>query len=128
LGYTTLRAPDGRLIVLPNAIAASQVTVNLNSTFAPWPLSIAIRVSRDADIDNARQLALQASREKVGEAAVVGCFLTRVDSAAISLDLRLRATDAAGRDAMRTQLLSALPQRFAQAKIGTAGNELPTFN
>jgi len=59
---------------------------------------------------------------------VVGCFLTRVDSTAISLDLRLRATDAAGRDAMRTQLLSSLPQQFAQAKIGTAGNELPTFN
>lgn len=128
LGYTTLRAPDGRLIVLPNAIAASQVTINLNSTFAPWPLNIAIRLSRDADIEGARQLALRVAREKVGDTAVVGCFLTRVDSAAISLELRLRATDAAGRDAMRTQLLSSLPQQFAQAKIGTAGNELPTFN
>jgi small conductance mechanosensitive channel len=128
LGYTTLRTPDGRLIVLPNAIAASQVTVNLNSTFAPWPLNIAIRLSRDADIEAARQLALRVAREKAGEAALVGCFLTRVDSTAISLDLRLRAKDAAGRDAMRTQLLSILPQEFAQAKIGTAGTELPTFN
>jgi small conductance mechanosensitive channel len=127
LGYTTLRTPDGRLIVLPNAIAASQVTINLNSTFAPWPLNIAIRLSRDADIEGARQLALHVAREKVGDAAVVGCFLTRVDSTAISLELRLRAADAAGRDAMRTQLLSTLPREFAQAKMGTAGNELPTF-
>jgi small-conductance mechanosensitive channel len=29
LGYTTLRAGDARLIVLPNSVAASQVTINL---------------------------------------------------------------------------------------------------
>ncbi len=34
LGYTTLRAPAGHLIVLPNASAASQVIINLNSTFS----------------------------------------------------------------------------------------------
>jgi small conductance mechanosensitive channel len=43
LGYTTLRAPAGHLIVLPNSVAASQVTINLSSTFAPWPLVITIR-------------------------------------------------------------------------------------
>ena len=128
LGYTTLRSPDGRLIVLPNAIAASQVTINLNNTFAPWPLTIAIRLSRDADIEAARELAVRAAHEQAGVAAVIGCYLTRVDSAGISLDLRLRARDAAGRDALRTQLLSTLPSKFAQAKIGTPANELPSFN
>src|SRR5579863_9671755 len=33
LGYTTLRVQDGRFIVLPNSIAASQVTINLSKTF-----------------------------------------------------------------------------------------------
>src|ERR1700724_2561477 len=54
LGYTPLRAPDGHMIVLPNAIAASQVTINLNTTYAPWPITITIRLSRDADIEAAR--------------------------------------------------------------------------
>jgi small conductance mechanosensitive channel len=128
LGYTTLRAPDGHLIVLPNAIAASQVTINLNATFAPWPITITIRLSRDADIESARQLALNVAAESGGEKTVVGCFLTKVDAAAITLELRLQAPDAAGRDGMRSKMLTALPRRFAEARIGSSGAELPAFS
>jgi small conductance mechanosensitive channel len=128
LGYTTLRAPDGHLIVLPNAIAASQVTINLNTTYAPWPITLTLRLSRDADIEAARQLALNVAKESAGEAAVVGCFLTKVDAAAITLELRLKAADAATRDALRSKMLSALPRRFAEAKIGSSGAELPAFS
>src|ERR1700691_5647703 len=45
LGYTTLRTADGRLVVVPNALAASQVSINLSSNYAPWPLTIVISVS-----------------------------------------------------------------------------------
>ncbi len=128
LGYTTLRAPDGHLIVLPNAIAASQVTINLNTTFAPWPIVITLRLSRDADIDAARQLALNVGKEIAGEKSVVGCSLTKVDGAAITLELHLQAPDAAGRDAVRTKMLTALPSRFAAAKIGSSNADLPTFS
>ena len=50
LGYTTLRVQDGRFVVLPNSVAASQVTLNLSPGTGRWPASIAIRLSRDADI------------------------------------------------------------------------------
>jgi small conductance mechanosensitive channel len=128
LGYTTLRAPDGHMIVLPNAIAASQVTINLNTTYAPWPITITIRLSRDADIEAARQLALSVAAEIAGEQAVVGCFLTKIDAAAITLELRFKAADAAGRDALRSKILATLPHRFAEAKIGSSGAELPAFS
>ena len=128
LGYTTLRAPDGHFIVLPNAIAASQVTINLNTTYAPWPLTITIRLNRDADIDAARQLAQNVAAEMAGEAAVVGCFLTKIDAAAITLELKFKAADAAGRDTLRSKVLAALPRRFAEAKIGSPGTELPVFS
>jgi small conductance mechanosensitive channel len=128
LGYTTLRAPDGHLIVLPNAIAASQVTINLNSTFAPWPMTITIRLSRDADVESARQLALNVAAENAGEKAVVGCFLTKVDAAAITLELRLQAPDALERDGLRSKMLTALPRRFSEARIGSSGAELPAFS
>jgi small conductance mechanosensitive channel len=127
LGYTTLRAPDGHMIVLPNAIAASQVTINLNTTYAPWPITLTIRLSRDADVEAARQLALGVAAEIAGEAAVVGCFLTKIDAAAITLELRFKAADAAGRDALRSKMLTALPRRFAEGKIGSSGTELPAF-
>jgi small conductance mechanosensitive channel len=128
LGYTTLRAPAGHLIVLPNAIAASQVTINLSTTFAPWPFNVTIRLSRDADTETARQLALDVAAENVGDKAVVGCFLTKVDAAAITLELRLQAPDAVGRDRLRSKMLSALSRRFLEAKIGSSGTELPAFS
>jgi small-conductance mechanosensitive channel len=128
LGYTTLRAPDGHLIVLPNAIAASQVTINLNTTYAPWPITVTIRLSRDADIESARHLALSVAAEIAGEQAVVDCFLTKIDAAAITLELRFKAADAAGRDALRSKILTALPHRFGEAKIGSSGAELPAFS
>ena len=128
LGYTTLRAPDGHLIVLPNAIAASQVTINLSATYAPWPITITIRLSRDADIEAARQLASSVATEHAGEKYVVGCFLTKVDAVSITLELRFKAKDASSRDALRSQMLFVLPRHFSDAKIGSSGTELPAFS
>jgi small conductance mechanosensitive channel len=127
LGYTTLRTADGRAIVVPNALAASQVSINLGSTFAPWPLTVAIRVNRDADLEGARKLALAVANETVGEKAVRGCFLTKVEAAAAVLELRVQAPDAASRDTVRATLLSRLAQRLTQPEFAV-GSERPTFS
>jgi small-conductance mechanosensitive channel len=129
LGYTTLRAPAGHLIVVPNSVAASQVTINLNteSGFAPWPLIVSIHIGRDADVEAARLLALKVAREKAGEKSVVGCFLTKVEATGVALELRLRANDAAHRDALRSILLKELSHCFAEQHLGTQGGEAATF-
>jgi small conductance mechanosensitive channel len=129
LGYTTLRAPAGHLIVVPNSVAASQVTINLNTnaSFAPWPLVITMRIARDADIEAVRELALKVAREQGDEKSVVGCFLTKVDTSAVTLELRLRAKDSAQRDKVRSTLLAELARRFAAAHLGGAGSEVATF-
>jgi small-conductance mechanosensitive channel len=128
LGYTTLRAPAGHLIVLPNSSAASQVILNLNATFAPWPIVVTIRLSRNADQEAARQLALGIAAEHVGEKAVIGCFLTKMDAASIMLELRLVAPDAAARDALRSKLIASLAQRFGEARLDSGGADLPAFS
>jgi len=128
LGYTTLRAPDGRLVVLPNSLAASQVVLNLNSTFAPWQMSIAIRISRDSDIDAARKLALEVAAEAVGEKAVKGCYLTKVDAATAELELRFQGPDAASRDSTRANLIARLAQRFAQLEPNIAAQQRASFS
>ena len=128
LGYTTLRAPDGHMIVLPNAIAASQVTINLNNTIAAWPMSVTIRLKSDADAESARQLALSVAAEAAGEKAIAGCFLTKLDAGSITLELRLRAPTAADRDGLRSKLLTTLAQRFAAAKLGSNGADTPSFS
>ena len=128
LGYTTLRAPAGHLIVLPNSSAASQVILNLSATYAPWPIAVTIRLSRNADQEAARRLALSIAAEIAGEKAVIGCFLTKMDGASITLELRLVAPDAAGRDALRSKLIANLARRFSEARLDPSGAELPAFS
>jgi small-conductance mechanosensitive channel len=128
LGYTTLRAADGHIITVPNAVAASSVTVNLTNSYSPWPLTLTLRLARDADIEEARRLATKVAAEIAGDKAVLGCFLTKVDATAVTLELRLQAADAAGRDTLRSKMLAALPQRFVDAKIGSSSAELPAVS
>ena len=127
LGYTTLRTADGRFVVVPNALAASQVSINLSASYSPWPISVVIRVNRDADLEALRKLAISVAQEAVGEKAVGGCFLTKVEAAAAVLELRVQAPDGATRDSLRTTLLSKLAQRFNDSSLAV-GAERPTFS
>jgi small-conductance mechanosensitive channel len=128
LGYTTLRTPDGRLIIVPNSIAASQVTINLNTTYAPWPITVTIRLGRDAPVDAAQKLALAVAAENAGEKAVVGCYLTKIEATAITLELKFLAHDSAGRATLRSKILAELAQRFGDAHLGSTGTDTPAFS
>lgn len=117
LGYTTLRTEDGRYVVLPNSVAASQVTVNLTHFGALAPQKIVIRVSRETDLDAARELALRTARETVGANTPVSCVLTALEATSAVLELRL--TPAAGTDAaaLRARLITQLAKNFAAAGL-----------
>jgi small-conductance mechanosensitive channel len=128
LGYTTLRAADNRLITLPNSVAASSVMVNLNATFAPWPVVLTLRLARDSDVDAARELALKIALAAADEKSVRGCFLTKVEAAAVTLELRLVAQDSAARDHLKSTLLAELARGFAAAKIGSSASEPAVFS
>jgi small conductance mechanosensitive channel len=127
LGYTTLRVQDGRFVVLPNSVAASQVALNLSPGTGRWPVSIAIRVSRDADIEAASKLARSAAAEVLGEKAAGSCLLTKIDATEAQLELRFQATDSASRDSQRAAVMLRLDQRFAEARQGTPAAQRPTF-
>jgi small conductance mechanosensitive channel len=127
LGYTTLRTFDGRQVVLPNSVAASQVAINLGGASAPAPLTIAIRVSRQTDLEAARREALHTARLTVGDSQVLGCFLTRIEATAAVIELRIRAPDAADRDALRSKLVTALAHNFAESGLDSAGADRASF-
>jgi small conductance mechanosensitive channel len=127
LGYTTLRVQDGRFVVLPNSVAASQVALNLSPGTGRWPVSIAIRISRDADIEAASKLARSAAAEVLGEKAVGSCLLTKIDATEAQLELRFQATDAAGRDSQRAAVMLRLDKGFAAAGQATPAAQRPTF-
>ena len=127
LGYTTLRAADGHLVVLPNSIAASQVTINLNTTFAAGSMAISIRLPHEADVEQARVLATAVATESVGANAVSGCYLTRTDGSGATLELRLVAPDFKARNELRSTLIGNLTARFAAAHIAGGGVEISSL-
>jgi small conductance mechanosensitive channel len=129
LGYTTLRTDDGRFVVLPNSIAASQVTINLSASQAHTqaPLAITIRVGRETDTEAARQAALTTARGALGGSAVVGCFVTRMDASGTTLELRVPSPPAAERDSLRSKLLEQLAQRFATSGLESKDGERASF-
>lgn len=128
LGYTTLRTADGRLVVLPNSLAASQVTINFREARTTAPVAVAIRIGRQADADAARTLALRIGREVGGEGAAPGCFVTRIEAGTAVLELRVRPSQGADRDALRSQLLTALARAFAQAGLDAQDGERAAFS
>lgn len=128
LGYTTLRTTDGRRIVLPNSLAASQVTVNLTHFGAVTTLKIVIRVSRESDLDAARELALRIARESAGANAPVTCVLTALEAASAVLELRLTPAPPADPEALRTRLLTQLAQGFAAAGLDTPPERRALFS
>jgi small-conductance mechanosensitive channel len=129
LGYTTLRTDDGRFVVLPNSIAASQVIINLSASQAhtPAPLAIVIRVGRETDIEAARQAALRTAHDLAGETAVIGCFVTRMDATGTTLELRVPGPPAAQRDALRSKLVQQLAQRFAASGLDSKDGRRASF-
>ena len=60
-------------------------------------------------------------------ARVLGCYPTKVDATAVTLELRLRAADSADRDKLRSTLLAQLAHRFTEAHIPGSGTEAATF-
>jgi small conductance mechanosensitive channel len=118
LGYTRLLTPDARLVVLPNSLAASQVTINLGNSFVPGQIVVAIRISRELDVEQARALALAVAAETLGEQNVISCLLTKLEGADATLELKARAPDPAKRESVRAALLVRLAHRFEDAKIG----------
>jgi small-conductance mechanosensitive channel len=127
LGYTTLRTADGRYVVLPNSLAASQVTINLKSIASPSPISITIRMARDADLDAAREAAIAIGKEMATENVAVDCFLTKIEAASAVLELRVQLTDATSRDSLRAKILFRLAQRFGELGLDSKEGDRPSF-
>ncbi|HEX9138542.1 MAG TPA: mechanosensitive ion channel family protein [Steroidobacteraceae bacterium] len=118
LGYTRLLTPDARFVVLPNSVAASQITINLGKSFVPGQIAVAIRISRELDVEQARALTLVVAAETLGEQSIESCLLKKLEGADAVLELKARVPDPANRESMRATLLARLAHRFEAAKTG----------
>lgn len=116
LGYTTLLASDGRHIVLPNSIAASQVSLNLSHRAHAASVSFSIEISRQADLASVRTAALSVV-ESLVENSKAECFVKRIDQQLSTLEIRFYAPIATLPETARTKVMEELSRRLSAESI-----------
>jgi small conductance mechanosensitive channel len=124
LGYTILRTADGRMVVLPNSVAASQVTINLTASPTRRVVTVTIRVTRHTDLQHAIDVAVQCGVRVAGKERVIGCFLTKLEGDVAQLDLRVRTPEDKSSESVRSKLITELAQAFDEMHLDPNENLL----
>jgi len=117
LGYTVLRTPDQRLLVIPNSNMASQASINLSSTQPRTPCGVSLYVATGSDAARARQILLEVAKAHPKIAQVDGCYATRVTSRGVILTLAAACADADAAPGVKSDLLENAKKQFDAAGI-----------
>jgi small-conductance mechanosensitive channel len=120
LGYTQLRTLDNRRIVLPNSVAANQVTVNLTASDPRALAAVPFAIAYTADLDRARAILLELARAHPKAHEVVGCVVDRLGESSVTLTVRAWCADIVAAGQLQADLLEQAKKRFA-----TDGIEIP---
>jgi small-conductance mechanosensitive channel len=117
LGYTVLRTPDNRLLVIPNSNIASQTNVNLSLTPPRTPCNVSLYIASGADLARARTILTDLARAHPKIAQVDGCFVTRVTSRGAILMLAAACADAGAVPNVKSDLLENAKKQYDAAGI-----------
>jgi len=120
LGYTTLRTADGRRLVIPNSIIASQTSINLSLGQSNAPCGVALTVAGAGDIDQARKILLEVAWAIPKIAKVDGCFVTGVSGQGTVLTVVASCADPGDVTQIKSDLLEYTRKRFDAAGVKLA--------
>ncbi len=119
LGYTILRTPDNRRIVIPNSAMASQTSVNLSQTEGRSLCVVPIGIGYDADIDKARKTLLNLAAQNSKVEAAAGCPVTALEGTRLVLSLKVWCANPTVAADLKSDLLEA-----AQKNLKAEGIEV----
>jgi small-conductance mechanosensitive channel len=117
LGYTILRTDDERRLVIPNNLMASQTIINLSMSRQPVPCAVVLSIEHDADVDKARQILLEAARQRPKALGTPTCRITDLSGVGVTVTLTAWAANPQAVPDMKCDLLEAVKKRFDQAGI-----------
>jgi small conductance mechanosensitive channel len=112
LGYTVLRTYDNRRIVVANSLIANQVMINLTAVDARVMAVIPISIGYAADIDRARNVAMELARRHPASAGVVDCPVTSLGASSVDLTLRVWCADSGVAYQLKADLLEQIKKKF----------------
>jgi small-conductance mechanosensitive channel len=126
LGYTMLRTLDDRLVVVPNSLMASQVSLNLNRGAVHSMVIVPIGVVDPLRVREVREALLEAARNHPLVHRVVGCPAKPLEDGAVVLSLRAWCENRAGADKVKADITEIVERRFAANHIRLLTPDLPT--
>lgn len=120
LGYTVLRTLDGKRVVIPNSVMASQTSVNLSQFGAGIPCNVSLTVVSSADLERARAILLDLAKGHPKISRVDGCPVTTLGSAGATLTLLAWSPDTLDGTEAKSDLLENAKKQFDAAGIKVA--------
>lgn len=73
LGYTVIQTFDNRRVIISNSVISNTVMVNLTAVHPRVMAIVPFSISYDADIDRAREVALELAEAHAKVEEIVGC-------------------------------------------------------
>lgn len=117
LGYTSLCTPDGRRIVLPNSLIASQTNINFTRNSARVLLEVPVTIAEGSDISKAKEIMLKVAQNVKNVTKVNGCFVTSVTKAGATIMLSVMCLDPGDIASIRSDLLEEIKKQLDAANI-----------
>ena len=117
LGYTILRTPDDRRVVIPNSLIATQANVNLSQTNDRKLCSVPIRVNHESDVDRARRILTELAKQHPKTLEFAGCPLTALGLSTVTLTVQAWCRTPDDAADLKNSLLEAAMKRFEQEGI-----------
>lgn len=117
LGYTVLRTPDKRRVIIPNNNMASQTCIELSSLPLRASCDISLYVANGQDLEQASRIMLKAAKAQPKIVQVDGCRVTRVTAKGAILTLAASCEDPDDAPGIKSNLLQSTKKEFDAAGI-----------
>jgi small-conductance mechanosensitive channel len=117
LGYTILRTPDSRHIVIPNSAMASQTSINLSFGGVRLVCQLPLNLAPGADLERVRNILLDLVKQHPKAREYVGCPVSALDRRGVTLTLKVWCDNFQDAGDLKSDLLEAIRKRFAEERI-----------
>lgn len=112
LGYTILQTFDNRRVIISNSVISNTVMINLTAVHPRVMAIVPFSISYDADIDRAREVALELAEAHDQVEEVVGCPVMLLGPSSVDLSLRVWCADPAIAAGVKYDLTERIKKRF----------------
>jgi len=113
LGYTMLRTKDDRLVIIPNSLMASQVSLNLNRRALHTMAIVPIGVTHAGQVNEVRTALFEVARANPKIHQIISCHTQMLEDGTTGLSMRAWADSGSAAAEAEQEIIAAVKKRFA---------------